>query len=220
MGKFSAESQAERFQRLAWPFVPTLLRGARYLLHRSEGAEDLVQEAMLKAMKGIDGFQDGTDMKAWLMAILRRTHIDHLRAATRRPSQVSLESADEAAIGERAEEDAGRRDELWAKPQELLQQFEDQAVIDALKALPEEIRWTLMLVDVEQMDHAQAAVVLEVPVGTVKSRAHRGRQMLRDRLYELAMQRGWVESDDSPGTPGPSDTPGTPGISGQEQRHA
>lgn len=190
------ESQMERFKRAAWPFLPTLLRGACCLLRRWEGAEDLVQETMLKAMKAIDSFEDGTDMKAWLMAILRRTHIDHLRAARRRPVEVPLEAADlDGLLNDQSPgPGGGQYDPQWSNPQELLQQFEDQAIIDALQSLPEEIRWTLMLVDVEQIDHAQAAKVLEVPVGTVKSRAHRGRQMLRDKLFELAMRRGWVET--------------------------
>ena len=65
-------------------------------------------------------------------------------------------------------------------------------MIKALKTLPEDIRWTLLLVDVEQLDHAEAAVILEVPVGTIKSRAFRGRRMLRDRLFVVARQRGLV----------------------------
>ena len=70
----------------------------------------------------------------------------------------------------------------------LLEQFSDAEMIDALSRLPEEIRWTLLLVDVEGMDHKEAAGVLDVPVGTIKSRAHRGRMMLRDKLLPLARQ--------------------------------
>ena len=77
----------------------------------------------------------------------------------------------------------------------LIEQFEDDAVIDALRSLPQDIRWTLMLVDVEQLDQTQAAELLGVPLGTIKSRTHRGRRMLRDRLHERAGQRGWIADD-------------------------
>ena len=72
-------------------------------------------------------------------------------------------------------------------------------MIDSLRSLPEEIRWTLMLVDVERLDHAQAAQILHVPVGTIKSRAHRGRGMLRDRLLGIARQRGWIPTPETEG---------------------
>jgi len=173
-----------------------LLRAAQCLLHRRDGAEDLVQETMLKALKAIEQFEEGTNMKAWLMAIMRRTHIDQLRAATRRPAEVPLEVAGSDGRSAAADgEDAGRHERHWSDPHALLQQFEDQAIIDALRGLPADIRWTLLLVDVEQIDHAEAAKVLEVPLGTVKSRAHRGRRMLRDTLFELALRRGWAEQE-------------------------
>jgi RNA polymerase sigma-70 factor (ECF subfamily) len=190
----AAESPTERFKRLAWPYLPMLLRTARYLSRRDDEAEDLVQETMLKALKAINSFEDGTDVKAWLMTILRRTHIDVVRARQRRPVPTPLGSVDAAELA--ANKDAlvaGVHDGRWRNPQELLERFEDQTVIDALQDLPEAIRWTLMLVDVEQMDQTEAAGVLGVPVGTIKSRAHRGRQMLRDRLFEVAKQRGWVK---------------------------
>jgi RNA polymerase sigma-70 factor (ECF subfamily) len=76
----------------------------------------------------------------------------------------------------------------WDDPHALLQRFSDRHMIQALQCLPEEIRWTLLLVDVEGIDHAEAAAILGVPVGTVKSRAHRGRRMLREALLPLAKE--------------------------------
>ena len=78
--------------------------------------------------------------------------------------------------------------EGWTNPQELLERFSDQQIIDAMKQLPEEIRWTLLLIDVEGMQHHDAAEVLSVPVGTIKSRVHRGRAMLRRSLLPIAEQ--------------------------------
>lgn len=182
--------QRELFQRLAWPHRAVLMRTARYLTRRDSEAEDLVQETLIKAMNAIDTFQEGTDMKAWLTTILRRTHIDRIRADQRRPAAVSLDACAPMELADDAAE-VGIYDDRWNEPQELLNRFEDQAVIDALKTLPEATRWSLILVDVEQMDLADAAGVLEVPVGTIKSRVHRGRRMLRDRLFEVAQRRGW-----------------------------
>jgi len=185
------DGQAQRFKRLAWPHLASLLRTARYLTRHPQEAEDVVQEAMLKAMKAIDSFKEGTDVKAWLMTILRRTHIDRLRASRSRGYAVGLDGCDP---GESRSEAAapGELDDRWRNPQKMLDQFEDRDMIEALTALPDEIRWTLLLIDVEQLDYAGAARVLEVPVGTVKSRAHRGRGMLRDRLFKKAQQHGWV----------------------------
>lgn len=188
--------QRDRFMRLAWPQRVVLLRTARYLTRRDDEAEELVQETLIKAMNAIDTFKEGTDIKAWLMTILRRTQIDRIRAAGRRPDAVSLDAQPSSdMIGDDAP--AGIHDEQWDEPEQLLQRFEDQAIIDALKTLPDAIRWTLLLVDIEQMEMADAAGVLDVPIGTIKSRAHRGRGMLRDRLHDIARQRGWHGNDTS-----------------------
>ena len=190
VGKKPGRRQKARFRTLAWPHVASLLRLAGHLCPDQHAAEDLVQETMIKALSNIDRFNEGTDARAWLMTILRRTHIDLYRAGRKREADVSLD-----AIGDAAQDDAspGTYDQQWTHPQQLMERFEDQVVIDALKQLPEAIRWTLLLTDVEQLEHTAAAEILDVPVGTIKSRAHRGRTMLRDRLFQVAQQRGWVQ---------------------------
>ncbi len=192
-GQEIGDGQAQRFKRVAWPHLASLLRTARYLTRHQQEAEDVVQETMLKAMKAIDSFQEGTNVKAWLMTILRRTFIDRLRANRSRQHEVRLDSYDQVEGREEAAT-SGQLDDRWDNPEKILDQFEDKDMVEALKTLPDEIRWTLLLVDIEQLDYAGAARVLEIPVGTVKSRAHRGRGMLRDRLFTKARQRGWVES--------------------------
>lgn len=163
----------------------------------SADAEDLAQDTLVKAMRAIDTYQDGSDMKAWLTTILKRTFIDRLRVSQRRGAFQSLETVDDVEAPEEHDQ-VGIYDAQWDQPEDLMARFEDQAVIDALQSLPEEIRWTLVLLDVEQMDQATVAGILEVPVGTVKSRAHYGRKMLRDLLYQLAQKRGWVTTAESP----------------------
>lgn len=186
-------AQADRFKALTWPHVDALLRTARYLARNQPDAEDLVQETMLKAMRSIETFQQGTDAKAWLMAILRNTHIDRLRAQKRRGPAVSVEAA---AIEPAAPDDAApfEAEPAWdgVNPDALLSRIDDAALAEALTRLPDEMRWTLLLVDVEQLDHRAAAEVLGVAEGTIKSRASRGRAMLREQLMDLAKLRGWV----------------------------
>jgi len=136
-------------------------------------------------------------MKAWLTTILKRTFIDKLRADQRRIQPQGLDDVDHVADPNVS---VGVFDDDWREPEELLNQFEDEAVIEALKRVPEDIRWTLILLDVEQMDQTSVAGVLEVPVGTIKSRAHYGRKMLRDLLYQMAQTRGWVTAVENPST--------------------
>lgn len=181
-GKALTEDQQRRARQTIRPWLAVLLRTAQYLTRHEQEAEDLVQETVLKATRAIDRYAEGTDAKAWLLTILRRTHIDHVRRHQREPRVLSLN--DEHAVEPAVINEEGRRDRHWNGPEAMMESFSDRQVIDALKALPEEIRWTLLLVDVEQLDHADAAAILEVPTGTIKSRSHRGRRMLRVRLYE------------------------------------
>ena len=131
----------------------------------------------MKAFRAIDQFQRGTDARKWLTAILRNARVDRLRAAGASLNDVSLEQHDVDVADQ-----SPPSEPEWERPQELLESFSDAQVIAAMQRLPEEIRWTLLLVDVEGLDHAEAAKVLDVPVGTIKSRAHRGRGMLRTML--------------------------------------
>jgi len=154
-----------------------VLRTAGFLAGNHAAAEDLAQETLVKAFKSMAQFDVTSNAKAWLSAILRNTWIDNLRAAGKRTAL----SLDDSAI-DIPETRLPETTPNVADPAALLEQFSDAQMITALRTLPEEIRWTLMLVDVESLDHAQAAQILNIPEGTVKSRAHRGRQMLRERL--------------------------------------
>ena len=182
-------SPAERFYELIWPHASVVLRTARILTGRDADAEDLAQETMLKAFKALDSFRDGTDARAWLLAILRNARIDRLRtaAAAAAKRDVSLD----ALPYEPAEDDRGGADDVaWEQPQEILEALGDHDIIAALQRLPEDIRWTLLLCDVEGVEQSDAAQVLDVPTGTIKSRLHRGRAMLRVALEPLARDRG------------------------------
>lgn len=159
------------------------------LTGKSDQADDLAQETFIKAYKAMDRgqFRPGTDIVAWLATILRHTRIDRLRSGRAAAGNVSLDELSDVA-GDLADTGETQYPD-WHNPQDILSAFGDQEIIDALTTLPEDIRWTLLLVDVQGMDHKDAAVVLDIPVGTVKSRVHRGRTMLRQTLEPLAKER-------------------------------
>lgn len=184
------QDQRRRFERLMWPLIPVVLRFARFLTHHAADADDLAQETMMRAMRNIDRFAEGTDAKAWLMTITRHLWIDRQRVKKHR-CMASLD-ADDAPEPVAMEEAAGLHDPQWHEPEELLQHFGDQELIDALHTLPDEQRWAVLLVDVEGVEQTEAARILGVPTGTVKSRASRARAALRDHLYERAQARGWL----------------------------
>lgn len=171
---------SERFYKLIWPHAATVLRVAQVLCRHRADAEDLAQETMLKAFKSLEQFRDGTDAKNWLMAILRNTRIDRIRTKAARHEAASY---DELLLeSEAAEASPAADSSVWHDPRALLEALSDQQMIESLLELPEEIRWSLLLVDVEGLEMKDAAAVMNIPAGTVKSRLHRGRQMLREKL--------------------------------------
>lgn len=157
-----------------------VLRTALFLTRQPAEADDLAQETMLKAFRALGQLQEETDPRAWVMTILRNTRIDRLRSQKAQRPTVSLDDLPQEPP--QKESDTADANANWDNPREMMESFGDPQIISALQDLPEDIRWTLLLVDVEGIDHADAAKVLEIPVGTVKSRVHRGHRMLRDVL--------------------------------------
>ena len=176
------DQATERFYRVAWPLRAVVLRTARFLTRDIHEAEDLAQETMLKAFRFIDRYTEGTEPQAWLMTILRNTRIDRLRSAGRHPPVAALDALECDPPAKSSDAGSASEQPAALTADEILNDFADQDLIDGLQSLPEEIRFTLLLVDVQELDHTQAAAILEIPVGTVKSRASRGRTMMRDFL--------------------------------------
>ena len=178
---------AKEWQSLVWPHLAAVLRVARILSRNADDAEDLAQETMLKSLRSFDTFEPGSDVKAWVMTILRNTWRDRVRATSSHEKLLSLENdvAEQEAV---AESETLDWEKLCDDPEQILNEMGDQQIIDAMGLLPTEVRWTLLLVDVEGMDHREAAKILGVPEGTIKSRAHRGRALLRQSLMPLARE--------------------------------
>lgn len=179
-----SDAATDRFYRTIWPHAAMLLRTALVLCHHQAEAEDVSQETLLKAFKSIEQLRDGDDPRPWLLTILRHVRIDRIRQAAAKHSAVSLDGEAIDPADDHAEVASDADD--WVDPEAMLQQFSNAQMIDALKAIPEDIRWTLLLVDVEGIDQKEAADVLGVPLGTVKSRTYRGRSMLRKALLPMA----------------------------------
>jgi RNA polymerase sigma-70 factor (ECF subfamily) len=180
------ERATRQFYDLVWPHRAAVLRLALILSGNDAEADDLAQETLMKAFRGLDSLRDETDVRAWLLTILRHTRVDCIRAAAAHP-EVSLENlATEPTAAE------GDETQPAENPQALLEAFSDRQVIVALQRLPEEIRWSLLLVEVEGLSLEDAARLLEVPTGTIKSRLHRGRAMLKETLLPVARDRRLV----------------------------
>jgi RNA polymerase sigma-70 factor (ECF subfamily) len=165
------------FEREVLPHLDAAFRLARALTGRAQDAEDLVQDATLRAFAGFDGYRRGTNARAWLLTIVRRTYLNDRRRAEARPRTVSLEG-DGDHVGRHAPADP-----LVPSPEEeVLRTVDRELVLAALAGLPEPYRTALALVDMEGLRYAEAASVLGCPIGTVMSRLARGRRALYERL--------------------------------------
>ncbi len=182
-----------RFADLAMPYMSALYSAALRMTRNPSDAEDLVQETYLRAYRGFETFQDGTNIKAWLYRILTNTFINIYRAKQRRPEQVDLDDTEDfylfRRLGGLEMVEATRSAET-----ELLDAMPDDVVKAAIEALPEQFRLAVLLADVEGFSYKEIAEIMDVPVGTVMSRLHRGRKQLQKRLWDFAEERGLVSS--------------------------
>lgn len=177
-------TKREEFEREALVHLDSLFNVALRLTGNSSDAEDLVQDTVLKAYRAWDQFETGTNCRAWLVTILRNTFINKFRRESRRPSSVHYDSVEDTSVFEAVQD----RD-----PEGSFFRFiVDAEVKQAIQGLPEEFRIPLVLSDIEGMSYAEIAHVLELPVGTVKSRLFRGRRRLQKRLYEYALEMGYI----------------------------
>lgn len=172
----------ERFNAVVWPHAAAVLRLARILVQEDSAAEDLAQETLLKAFRSLENLREDTKVKPWLMSILRHAHIDRARRDAH--DSLSLDAL-ELEVPAQASADESTFS-IGVNPDVMIERLGDQEVIAALRGLPKDIRWTLLLVDVEGMLEHEAAEALSVPAGTIKSRLFRGRRILREVLVPAA----------------------------------
>ena len=180
----------ERFERDVLPLLPSLYGAAMRMTRNPTDAEDLVQDTYLRAFRGFAGFKEGTNLKAWLYRILTNSFINTYRKKQREPQIVDgPEDIDEWYLYDRL---GGRSVEVSAE-NEVLDQIPDADVKAALESLSENFRLAVLLADVEGFSYKEIAEIMDVPIGTVMSRLHRGRKALEKALWETAKERGLVD---------------------------
>jgi len=172
-------------------FMGSLYSAALRMTRNPSDAEDLVQETYLKAYRAYDSFKAGTNLKAWLYRILTNTFINAYRARRRHPEETELEDVEDFylfhRLGGLEAAEAGRSAE-----DEVLESMTDEEVKRAIESLPEAFRMAVLLADVEGFSYKEIAEIMDVPIGTVMSRLHRGRRALQKALHDYGMARGLV----------------------------
>jgi RNA polymerase sigma-70 factor, ECF subfamily len=172
-----------RFEEDALGLSDQVYRVARHLVGSREEAEDLVQETYARAFRSWRSFQSGTNLRAWLLRILTNLNIDRGRRAQRAPDTQPLEEGD-YFLYNKLEESAGRP----LEEEQVAERLSQDNVVSALSAVPHDFRDVLVLVDIGDFSYADAAQILDVPIGTVMSRLHRARRILKQELAEKAVE--------------------------------
>ena len=182
------------FERDAMQYTRQLYSAALRMTRNPADAEDLVQETYLKAYRAYHTFQEGTNLKAWLYRILTNTYINKYRKDSRRPSEVDLGTVEDMylyrRLGSEESAEAARTTE-----DRVLDGLVESEIKQAVEELPESFRMPVLLADLEGFSYKEIAEILDIPIGTVMSRLHRGRKAMQKRLWEFAKQRGLLPED-------------------------
>lgn len=176
------------FEEQALPFMDQLYAAAMRMTRNPSDAADLVQETFVKAFQAFGQFQQGTNLKAWLYRIQTNTFINNYRKNQRNPYQGTIDDLEDWQLG--GAESVTQSLSTRSAEAEAIDHLPDSAVKDALQAIPEDFRLAVYFADVEGFSYQEIADIMKTPVGTVMSRLHRGRRMLRESLSEYARDRG------------------------------
>lgn len=178
-----------RFEKEMMPYMDQLFNYATYLSGDREQASDLLQDTYMKAYRFFDKFETGTNAKAWLYRIMKNTYINEYRRTHRLPEIVEYdEQISPYQMSAQGREDNDLRNMLDT------QMFDDD-IAGALAGLPEKFKSVIVLRDLEELPYEEIAEVLEIPIGTVRSRLHRARALLFDTLKNYAKKKGYTVGD-------------------------
>ena len=172
-----------RFEEDALALSDQVYRVARHLASSREDADELMQETYARAFRSWRSFTPGTNMRAWLLRILTNLNIDRGRRQQRAPQMQPLEANDYFLYDKLAENGEGLSDE-----DQVVERLSQDDIVTALSTVPHDFRDVLVLVDLGDFSYADAAQILDIPVGTVMSRLHRGRRILKRELAESALE--------------------------------
>jgi RNA polymerase sigma-70 factor (ECF subfamily) len=191
-----------QFTQDAMQHAGQLYSAAMRMTRNRADAEDLVQETYLRAYKGFHGYEEGTNLRAWLFRILTNTYINTYRSKQRRVQETELNDVEDLYLYRRISnvDQASRSAE-----DTLFDLFTDDEVKAALEALPENFRMPVLLADVEEFSYKEIAEMLDIPIGTVMSRLHRGRKAMQKALADFATEQGLLSRTPSIETEDPAD---------------
>lgn len=183
------ERKDKTFEEEFLPHMKALYNFAFHLTYDEENANDLVQETYLKAYRFIDSYQKGTNSKAWLFKILKNEFINNYRKKVKRPHKVDFENV----LNYHESDDPNYVGSLDLR-QEIFQNMMGDEVTIAINKLPLEFKTIIILCDVEGFTYEELSKVLDIPIGTVRSRLFRARNMLKDYLRKYALDLGYTEN--------------------------
>jgi RNA polymerase sigma-70 factor, ECF subfamily len=186
-----SEADKERFTTETAPLLDSLYGAALRMTRNPADAEDLLQETMLRAYRAFDRFEPGTNLKAWLFRILTNAYINTYRKKQREPKKLSTDELGDFDLYQELKD----HDPQFGQSAEsqVLDGLLDSDIVAALDDLPEQFRLAVLLSDLEGFSYAEIAQIMDVPMGTVMSRLHRGRKALQKRLWNIARERGIVK---------------------------
>ncbi len=187
-------STRDQFETLLTPILPMAFGLALRLTNGRADAEDLLQDASLRAFKAFAQFESGTNFKAWFLRVLTTTFLNLKRKEANAPQLATLEEdeeIDDQYIFKHAAQ-SGLMSRKTDPAQLLMQRLESQEIADALMMLPAEFRIVALLSFIEQLSYEEIASIVNCPVGTVRSRLHRARKILQKSLWDLALEKGIV----------------------------
>lgn len=177
----------QSFEAQALPLLDQLYGGALRLTRNPQDAEDLVQETYLKAFDNFDSFTPGTNLKAWMYRIMTNNYINTYRKAKRRPMESSADELTDYQLYTTSGHDSTG---LESAEVEALKSMPDTTISDAMNNLPEDYRMVVYYADVAGLAYKEIADIMDTPLGTVMSRLHRGRKLLRTALKDVAREQG------------------------------
>ncbi len=178
----------EDFEEEIVPHLDAMYNFALRLTSDPSDAEDLVQDTIVKAFRFFSSYEKGTNAKAWLFRILKNSYINNYRKQSKQPNQVDYDEVSEFYETIRAD-----RTDTSDLEDKMFRELVDDDISQALEELPEDFRTVVLLCDVEGFTYEEIANMLDVPIGTIRSRLHRGRNLLKAQLKEYAEKRGYKE---------------------------
>lgn len=180
----------EDFEEEIIPHLDAMYNFALRLTSDPNDAEDLVQDTIVKAFRFFNSYEKGTNAKAWLFRILKNSYINNYRRQSKQPNQVDYDEVSSFYETIRAD-----RTDTSDLEDRMFRDLIDDDISKALDELPEDFRTVVLLCDVEGFTYEEIANMLDVPIGTIRSRLHRGRNLLKTQLMEYAERRGYNKSD-------------------------